>query len=306
MSKWINKDLFAEFTNEKKNEVAGGSGNDFSKKWSVEKGTADNPKTFEVRFLPDKKQGFYKKYYYHMWKIGEKWTFVQCPKTHDFNNPCPICSVVNKLFAGSETDKNEARKLKRKQKFISNVFIAHDPRDAEKDADDKVEGTVKIYEFPSKLEQKLSEEIKDTRNGLGAAIFDPSEEGYNFIIKVGTQSGGSGQSFPEYSMSMFARRPSPIAESDEKIEELMEERIDLNEYLGKQNKPIEELIQLMKDEMFWDLISSEYARYEKAEEKKETSTTKKEEVKVETSSSSSEEDDTDVSEADLLAELENF
>lgn len=315
MSKWITKDLFQSFVEEKKNETVQNTGGAFfDKRWkALEKGPSDNPKTYEVRFLPDPKSGFYKKIFYHMYKSGEKWVYASCPKTEDFNNPCPICSVVNKLFQGTENDKNEARKLKRKEKYVSNVYVAYDPRDAGKSADDesKQEGKVLIYEFPSKLEQKLAEEIKDTRNGLGASIFDPSSDGYNFIIKVGTQSGGSNQSFPEYSMSTFARRPNAIAGSDEEIEKLMGERISLEEYINKSKKSVKDLIELMKTEMFWELIAKDYAKYVDAEEPKpetkQTATpgpvpeTKKEEPKPESSKSSD-----DLSEEDLLAELENF
>jgi hypothetical protein len=248
--------------------------------------------------------------------MGEKWVYFQCPKTEDFNNPCPICAVVNKHFQGSENDKTEARKLKRKEKFVSNVFVAYDPRDAGKAADDdsKQEGKVLLYEFPSKLEQKLAEEIKDTRNGLGAAIFDPGEDGYNFIIKVGTQSGGQNQSFPEYSMSTFARRPSAIG-TDEQIEKLMETRVDLNEYLSKSKKSMADLIKAMKDEMFWDLVARDFEKYEnepKTEKKESPKTeTPKEESKPTTKEPEKEaeckKDETeDLSEADLLAELENF
>jgi len=318
MSKWVTKDLFKEFVEEKRNETQPTSGGAFlDKKWkALEKGPSDNPKTYEVRFLPDPTKGFYQKIFYHMWKMGEKWVYFQCPKTEDFNNPCPICAVVNKLFQGSENDKTEARKLKRKEKFVSNVFVAYDPRDAGKAADDdsKQEGKVLLYEFPSKLEQKLAEEIKDTRNGLGAAIFDPGEDGYNFIIKVGTQSGGQNQSFPEYSMSTFARRPSAIG-TDEQIEKLMETRVDLNEYLSKSKKSMADLIKAMKDEMFWDLVARDFEKYEnepKTEKKESPKTeTPKEESKPTTKEPEKEaeckKDETeDLSEADLLAELENF
>ena len=317
MSKWISKDVFKEFVEERKNETQPTSGGAFlDKKWKgLEKGPSDNPKTYEVRFLPDPTNGFYKKIFYHMWKMGEKWVYFQCPKTEDFNNPCPICSVVNKLFQGSESDKNEARKLKRKEKFISNVFVAYDPRDAGKAADDesKQEGKVLLYEFPSKLEQKLAEEIKDTRNGLGASIFDPGEDGYNFIIKVGTQSGGQNQSFPEYSMSTFARRPSAIGTDDE-INKLMESRVPLDEYLAKSKRVMGDLIKAMKDEMFWDLIARDFEKYEGESKSEKKSEVKKEEAATKEKSApepkreepKKEENDSDLSEEDLLAELENF
>lgn len=285
----------------------------FEKKWkALEKGPSDNPKVYEVRFLPDPKNGFYKKIFYHMWKFGDKWMYFTCPKTENFDNPCPICAVVNKLFQGSENDKNEARKLKRKEKYVSNVFVAYDPRDAGKAVDDesKQEGKVLLYEFPSKIEQKLSEEIKDTRNGLGVSIFDPSEDGYNFIIKVGTQSGGQNQSFPEYSMSSFARRPSAIASTEEAIEKLMADRVALDEYIAKSKKSMKDLIEAMKSEMFWELIARDFEKFDtSASEEKTSNAPKKEnepEPQVANETKPEEKSVDDLSEEDLLKELENF
>jgi len=323
MSKWINKDLFKEFVEEKKTETqAPTSGPIFEKKWkALEKGPSSDPKTYEARFLPDPKKGFYQKIHYHMWKVGEKYVYYICPKTDDFNNPCPICGVVNKLFQGSEDDKKIARNMKRKEKFVSNVFVAYDPRDAGKEKDDSArsEGKVLLYEFPSKIEQKLAEEIKDTKNGLGHSIFDPSSEGYNFIIKVGTQSGGgeNKQSFPEYSMSTFARRPNAIADSEEEIDRLMGERIAIDDYISKSKRPMKDLIEAVKTEMLWELVERDFARYVEDEPKKETKSETKTEEKKENKPSApkveekkeekpSTENDEDLDEASLLAELENF
>jgi hypothetical protein len=158
--------MFNSFVEEQKKEDSNSGTPSFKREWKPEKGTADKPNSYEIRFLPDVKTGFYKKQLYHMFQVDGKWAFYQCPKTTDFNNPCPICSVVQKLYQGSEDDKKEARRLKRKQKFISNIFVAHDPRDVDKETDDKAEGKIKLYGFPAKVEALLKQEITDVRNGL--------------------------------------------------------------------------------------------------------------------------------------------
>lgn len=207
--------------------------------------------------------------------------------------------------------------MKRKEKFVSNVFVSYDPRDAGKAKDDesKAEGKVLFYEFPSKLEQKLAEEIKDSRNGLGSSIFDPSSDGYNFIIKVGTQSGGDGkQSFPEYSMSTFARRPGAIAESDAEIDKLMSERIPMGEYISKSMKPLKDLCEAMKAEMFWELVERDFTKYLEPEGSKVETNSKSEAPKAEERKSEapkaqerkSESSSEDLSEEELLKELANF
>jgi ribosomal protein L12E/L44/L45/RPP1/RPP2 len=117
-------------------------------------------------------------------------------------------------------------------------------------------------------------------------------------------------------MSTFARRPSAIG-SDEEIDKLMETRVDLNEYLKKNMKSMSDLIKAMKDEMFWDLIAKDFERYasessapsEKTEapkEEKKPTETKKDEAPKEEKKVTESSDSDDLSEADLLAELENF
>ena len=123
MSKWINKDLFDSFQTAKKEEAekpsefGGVSRRELI--WPTpEKGTAEKQKVYEGRFVPDLKGNFYKKYFYHMFQVGEgNWYFIFCPKTHDFTNFCPWCSVVSHLYKGSAADKRAAGSYKRKERL---------------------------------------------------------------------------------------------------------------------------------------------------------------------------------------------
>lgn len=315
MSKWLNKDLFKAFEERVKNDVPSENNNPYiSRKWGTEKGTAEKPKTYEIRFLPDETVGGYVKYYYHMYKSGEKWKFVICPKSEDLNNPCPLCSVVNKLYErGTEEDKKEASRLKRKVKFVSNVLVIDDPRDSERNEEDKCNGKVFLYEFPQKLEQKIAEEIRDGKNGLGKeGIFSPDETGYNFFIKVGSQSGGDGSTtFPEYSMSQFARKPSPIAESDAAIEKIFETRLPLKDYINNQKKSVEDIIKLVKEEMLFPLIEKDYKNFVDKEEKEVPELDKNKEIKEEPKEEPKKKEepkqsDAEITEEDLLKELEDL
>jgi len=323
ISKWINKELFGAFQEEKKQEKdspQGGSGirrMDYLWK-NPDKGTDTTPKVYVGRFLPDPKGNFYKKYFYHMFKSGEKWAFFMCPKTHNMDNFCPICSATNKLYMGTAADKKMAKSYKRKEKFVGNFFIQDDPRDSEREPDDKVKGQVKLYEFPGKVEMKLKEQITDNKYGLGPSIFDPGENGYDFIIKIlSTKKDPSGNIWPDYSNSEFSRRPSAIADSDSEIERIMSTTIDIDEYLNSMEKDDDAYIQVLKAEMLWDLVKDEW---ERVKGKSYTQTSKKDlEKEVETSSSrgvpeddiddsqwdddSSESSDSD---EDLLKELENL
>lgn len=147
MSKWINKDLFDGFQKEKIEEKDTSSSG-FRRSdllWDTpEKGSVDSPKVYEGRFLQHPKNKPYLKYFYHFWQSGENWVFVLCPKTEDFKNYCPFCSAVSKLYNGTAQDKSQAYQLKRKEKFVGNFFVAKDPRDADRDAEKKVVGKVKL------------------------------------------------------------------------------------------------------------------------------------------------------------------
>jgi hypothetical protein len=263
MSKWINTDLFGEFQTKKKEEKDAPRStvrrSDFV--WPTpDKGTDTEAKVYKGRFLPDPKGNFYRHYYYHMYKSGERWVFVICPKSDDFGNYCPFCSITSKLYMGSEADKRLANNYKRKKKFVSNFFIVNDPRDAEREPDKKVNGLVKLYEFPQKVEAKLKEEITDPE-GLGPQIFDPGADGFDFVLKVlATKRDNQGNSWPDYANSVFSRRAAPIAESESEIDEIMKQCIDINEYIDGMKKDDEEIEKLIKAEMLLDMVKDEWAR----------------------------------------------
>ena len=265
MSKWIKKELFKDFQEEKKKE-ADAPQQQFGLRrsdlvWETpQKGSSERPKVYEGRFLPDPKGNFYKKYSYHMFQSGEKWAFILCPKTQAFENYCPVCSVTSKLYQGSPADKRMAGSYKRKEKFVSNFLVVNDPRDPERDEEKRVNGVVKLYEFPGKVEMKLKEEITDVKNGYGYKIFDPSEEGHNFILKVlATKKDQKGNIWPDYSSSTFSRNSNSIG-TDSEIDALMKTCTDLDDYINNLTVDDERIEEVLKTEMVWDMIASEWAK----------------------------------------------
>jgi hypothetical protein len=331
MSKWINKDLFDDFRKEKIEEKDTSSSG-FRRAeilWETpEKGTLEQAKVYEGRFLPDPKTQakFYKRYHYHFWQSGDNWVFILCPKTFSWDNYCPVCSAVVKLYNGTSSDKKQAYNLKRKEKFVSNFFIAKDPRDGDRDEEKKVVGKVKLYEFPLAIEKKLKAEITDKDEGYGHEIFDPSEEGRNFIVKVlSTKKQEDGRTWPDYSSSTFSRSQSPIADTEEEIDAIMGTRIDLDDYLKSMEVAKDKVVEILKNEFVWELIADECPKYgykdngqkvEKKEEKKEEVKEEKvdedappweTEAKEEKKSTKKEEVKKDnFNDADLLAELDNM
>lgn len=265
MSKWINNDLFNDFQKEKIEEKETPAGGGFMRSellWqNPDKGTVDNPKVYEGRFLQHPACKPYVKYYYHFWQSGETWKFVLCPKTHDFKAYCPFCSGVAKLYNGSKQDKQQGYLLKRKERFVGNFYVAKDPRDADRDEEKKIVGKVKIYEFPSQVEKKLKNEITNRDEGYGSQIFDPSENGRNMIIRVlSTKPDVNKKQWPDYSNSSFSRSQSALG-NDEEIDALMATCTNLDEYIKSMENTKEEMVEMLKAEFLWDLVEDEAAKH---------------------------------------------
>lgn len=258
MSKWLKKDSYEMFADKKQKEADNDTqnvGGGFYKKWkNPQMGTTERAKEYKVRLLPDVESGFYKDYLYHGFMSGETFKYFLCEKTHGMDKFCPWCEATKMLYQGNESDKRKASDYKRKQRFASNIYIAEDPRDAEvKDENYKVGGQVRIYEFPATVESKIKNEITDTEQGYGMTIFDPEENGYDFILKVKAKpKDKNGKEWPDYGDSMFARRPSPIADSEAEVERLMGERANLDEYIDSLKLSVEDHEKLLKAEMLWD------------------------------------------------------
>jgi len=264
MSKWINKDLFDDFQKEKIDEKDNEKSNQGrANLWATpQKGSTENPKVYEGRFIPDPQGKFYKKFYYHMWQAGdESWIFILCPKTHDFKDYCPFCSVTSKLYAGgTSSDKSQAYNIKRKEKFVGNWYVTKDPRDADKEEESKVVGSVKLYEFPGKVEQKLKKEITDKKEGYGFSIFDPGEDGRDFILRVlATKKDDRGKTWPDYSNSSFARSRSPLADDEAGIEKIMGTCTDLEKYIDNMSVSNHKVVEILKNEFLWDMVADEAA-----------------------------------------------
>lgn len=342
MSKWINKNLFNKFQEDKikEKETADTSYIRSALVWqSPEKGTTEHAKVYVGRFLPDPKGEFYKRYFYHFWNSGEKWIFVLCPKTHDYKSFCPFCSVTAKLYNGTKEDKRQGYLLKKKERNVANFYVRKDFRDDERSDENKVVNTVKLYEFPGKVEQKVKKEITNTEQGYGADVFDPGEHGRDFILNVlATKKDDNGKSWPDYSTSEFSRKQEALG-TDEEINEIMKNCVDLKGYIESMESDKDDVVEILKSEFLWDLVETEclnngYKDVEsgkgmkeeemKEEEMKEDEVKKEvkeekiekkiekeekikeEKIKDEVVETSDNKDVDDLSDDDLLAELDNM
>lgn len=269
MSRWVPEELFNKFKKEVQEEELKRSQDTRGILWDkLERGPKNQPKKYTVRLLPDKNGVLYKKISYHMFQVNDKWHYIVCPKTFDPEAYCPIDSVTMKLYKGSESDKKEAQLYKRKEKFITNLYVIDDPRDADRDDDMKASGKVKLYEFPSKVESKIRDGLFDSESGVGTAGYDPGENGIDFYIKVGsTDKDGNGKDWPDYSLSAFSRKSYALADSDEEIEKIMDQVYDLDAYLRKQLKSEEDVIEILKAAYVYPLIKEDYEKMRKISNK---------------------------------------
>jgi hypothetical protein len=261
MSKWVNTEKFEEFKNERQNDTSDQKNNvTFARKYPNPKmGSLNSPKEYHVRLVPDTKGSFYKKIYYHMFQSGESWNFIMCPKTEDFECYCPWCALTQTLYQGNDADKKRAYTYKRKEKFVGNVYVVKDPRDADQnDPDRKLTGKTFLYEFPSVIEQLIKKEVTDVENGWGFKIFDP-EDGHNLIISIGAKKADkNGKVWPDYSLTTFSKRPSSIGEN---VDEVMETTQDIMEYVDKSMKTNEEHAEMLKSEMLFDDVKEQFERF---------------------------------------------
>ncbi|MFW6129965.1 MAG: hypothetical protein ACOC56_02200 [Atribacterota bacterium] len=299
MSKWIDDDVFNNFVKEKKEEEENNKRNyeTFNYVWpNPQKGTAKKPSIYTIRFMMDKNKKFYEKYFYHFYKVGDEYFSCLCPKTWDFKAFCPHCCVSSTLYAGNKDDKSLARIYNRKLRFVGNILVVDDPRDEERDDDDKMEGKVKIYEFPETIEKKLKEELRDDENTLKKRIFDPGPEGYDFILKIGIKKSKD-QEWPDYNLSQFARKPRAIG-SDSEIEEYMNSTYDLIKHLKAKEKTDEEVMEVLKSQMLFDLVKESWISNKKANGEdythllEETETTETETTETETTETETTETET--------------
>jgi len=335
MSKWVNKEKFEDFKKQREQEESQSKNDvDYARLYPNPKmGSQGKPKEYHLRLLTDPNGDFYKKCMYHMFKSGDNWVFIMCPKTHDMDEYCPWCHATQILYKGSSSDKKKAYSYKRKEKYVGNVFVVKDPRDAdENDPDKMLKGKTFLYGFPQTVETLIRKEITDVENGWGYAIFDP-EDGYNLIVSIGAKKPDKdGKVWPDYSLTTFAKKPSAIADTEEKIEEIMSTCQDITEYINNSMLSPEVHEKLLKSEMLWDDVCDVFVKKMKtmdeevdrtALDNELTNTNSDEQSADKTSESVSEnkssnadeakdnvDDDLgsvdDISDEELLAELDNF
>ena len=136
----------------------------------------------------------------------------------------PVSEENTRLWnTGVDSDKEIARKRKRKLSYYANILVVSDPKHPEN------EGQVKLYKFGKKIFDKITEAMKpEFEDETPINPFD-FWEGANFKLKIRKVDG-----YWNYDKSEFDSK-SAIAPNDEAIEEIWNKQYPLQPFLAPEN-----------------------------------------------------------------------
>lgn len=150
-----------------------------------------------------------------------RWYINNCLSTLGADDPVNIAN--RELWNGSEKDKEQARKQKRKLSYVSNVYVVSDPGNRAN------EGKVFKFKFGKKIFEKIMEKVQPTFvDETPVNVFD-LWEGANFKLRMRQYEG-----YPNYDQSSFAD-PSPVAATDEEILTIVNQQHKLSELIDPKN-----------------------------------------------------------------------
>ena len=144
----------------------------------------------------------------------------------------PIGETNQELWAtGIEANKEIVRKRKRKQQYISNIYVISDPKNPQN------EGKVMLFKYGKKIFEKIQESMKPVFEGDTA--IDPFDfwQGASFRLKIKKVEG-----YPNYDNSLFEAQTALFDGNDEKLEKVWDSLYTLGEFTDPKNfKSYEEL-----------------------------------------------------------------
>ena len=147
------------------------------------------------------------------------------------NQKDPVSEHNTKLWnTGLESDKEIARKQKRKLQYYSNIYIVSDSKHPEN------EGKVFLFRYGKKIFDKLMAAMQPEFEDESPINPFDFWEGANFKLKIRKVDG-----YWNYDKSEF-EAPSKLSDDDGKIEEIWKKQYSLNEFTAPTNfKSYEEL-----------------------------------------------------------------
>ena len=126
--------------------------------------------------------------------------------------------------SGVESDKEIARRQKRKLQYFSNIYVVEDPKHPEN------EGKVFLFRFGKKIFDKVMETMQPAfEDEVAINPFD-FWKGANFKLKIRKVDG-----FWNYDKSEFDKKPSALFDEDDALEEVWKKQYSLKDYTAPPN-----------------------------------------------------------------------
>jgi hypothetical protein len=184
-----------------------------------------------IRFLPapDGEDLPFVKVYSHAFQGPGGWLIDSCLTT--LNQKCPICEHNSGLWnSGMDSNKEVARKQKRKLTYMSNIYVVKDPANPEN------EGKVFLFKYGKKIFDKLTEAMQPEFED--ETPIDPFDfwTGANFKLKAKNVAG-----YRNYDSSEFASQGA-LLNDDDAMEAIWKKQYSLAEFVSPdQFKSYEEM-----------------------------------------------------------------
>jgi hypothetical protein len=140
------------------------------------------------------------------------------------NKKDPVSEHNSVLWnSGIESNKEVARKQKRKLNYISNIYVIRDPANPDND------GKVFLFKFGKKIFEKLNDLMNPSFED--DAPVNPFDlwEGANFKLKIRKVEG-----YQNYDKSEF-EKPAPLSQDEDDLERIWKSQYALNEFLSESN-----------------------------------------------------------------------
>lgn len=140
------------------------------------------------------------------------------------NQKDPVSEHNSALWnSGLDSDKDVARKQKRRLSYIANIYVVKDPSNPEN------EGEVKLFKFGKKIFDKLNDMMNPEFDDETPVNPFDLWEGANFKLKIRNVEG-----YRNYDKSEFDS-PEPLSEDEDDLERIWNSEYALNEFIGETN-----------------------------------------------------------------------
>jgi len=192
--------------------------------WKLEADKAGNA-TAVIRFLPRHQEDELP--WVKVWNHGfqgptGKWYIENSLTT--IGKDDPVSELNSRLWnSGIDSDKDVARKQKRRLQYTANILVISDPKHPEN------EGQVFLFKFGKKIFDKLMDKAKPTFEDEDPINVFDLWEGANFKLRMRKVEG-----YPNYDQSTFSE-PCPVADNDEDILAVVNKQYALKEFLDPAN-----------------------------------------------------------------------